>query len=69
MKAPFRHICTSPFLRYARTFCVDTVAVWVRPPPAVRRYVCTEAELLDMCRLARERKWWCDSSVVHLRTP
>jgi len=32
-------------------------------------YLCTERELLDMCRLVVQRRCWCDSSCVHLQTP
>lgn len=32
-------------------------------------YLCSDCELLDMCRLVRERRWWCQSSCVKLRTP
>ena len=32
-------------------------------------YVCTDQELLSMCRLCIERKCWAGSSLVKLRTP
>ena len=32
-------------------------------------YVCSDGELISMCKLAVERQCWCDSSCVQLRTP
>ena len=32
-------------------------------------YLCTDAELISMCRLCIERKCWASSSLVKLRTP
>jgi len=32
-------------------------------------YVCTDGELLTMCKLCTERRMWADSSLVSMRTP
>ena len=37
--------------------------------PGPLSYLLSDAELIAMCKLAKERRLWSDSSVVHVRTP